>query len=64
MIADAYYIGKVLYPEQFSDVDPEKKADEIFTMFVGKPVYTDLKGPLGGFRKIDDLIFSHFLKVL
>jgi len=53
MIADAYYIGKVLYPEQFSDVDPEKKADEIFTMFVGKPVYTDLKGPLGGFEKIE-----------
>jgi len=53
MIADAYYIGKVLYPEQFSDVDPEKKADEIFTMFVGKPVYSDLKGPLGGFEKIE-----------
>jgi len=27
MIADAYYVGKVLYPEQFTDVDPEKKAE-------------------------------------
>lgn len=53
MIADAYYIGKVLYPEQFSDVDPEKKADEIFTMFVGKPVYSDLESTLNGFQQIE-----------
>ncbi len=53
MIADAYYVGKILYPEQFNDVDPEKKADEIFTMFVGKPVYSDLKTQLGGFKQVE-----------
>jgi iron complex transport system substrate-binding protein len=36
-LADAYYIGKVLYPDKFKDVDPEKKADEIFQVFLGKP---------------------------
>jgi len=53
LIADAYYVGKVLYPEQFSDVDPEKKADEIFVKFVGKPVYNEMKAVQGGFKKID-----------
>jgi len=41
IFVDAYYMGKVLYPSQFADVDPVQKADEIFTMFVGKPLYQD-----------------------
>lgn len=53
LIANAYYIGKILYPDQFSDVDPEKKADEIFVKFVGKPVYKDLKESQGGYKKIN-----------
>ncbi|NYB27596.1 MAG: iron ABC transporter substrate-binding protein [Methanobacteriaceae archaeon] len=53
MIADAYYVGKVLYPEQFTDVDPEKKADEIFVKFLGKAIYNDLKAQYGGFKKLD-----------
>ncbi len=40
IIANAYYIGKVLYPKQFKDVDPEKKADEIYSFLVGKPVFS------------------------
>lgn len=52
-IADTYYIGKVLYPERFSDVDPVKKADEIYAFLVGKPVYETLKEQFGGFGKID-----------
>lgn len=42
-LADAYYVGKVVYPDRFADIDPEKKADEIYTMFVGKPVFSQLK---------------------
>jgi len=53
LIADAYYVGKIVYPEQFSDVDPEKKADEIFEKFVGKPVYKQMKAAQGGFKKIE-----------
>jgi iron complex transport system substrate-binding protein len=53
MIADAYYVGKVLYPEQFSDINPEKKADEIFVKFLGKAIYNDLKAQYGGFKKLD-----------
>jgi iron complex transport system substrate-binding protein len=50
-IADAYACGKVLYPDKFSDVDLPKKADEIYTFFLGKPVYQRMKkdfGELGG----------------
>jgi iron complex transport system substrate-binding protein len=42
VIADAYYIGKLLYPEKFKDISAEKKADEIYSFFVGKPVYKEL----------------------
>ena len=34
-IADAYYAGKIIYPEQFSDVDFNKKAEEIFNTMIG-----------------------------
>ncbi|RPI37153.1 MAG: iron ABC transporter substrate-binding protein [Methanoregulaceae archaeon] len=49
VLADAYFIGKTLYPEQFTDVDPEQKADEIYTMLDGKAVYSDMKMLFGGF---------------
>lgn len=50
-IADAYACGKVLYPEKFSDVNLPKKADEVYSFFLGKPVYQQMKkdfGELGG----------------
>jgi iron complex transport system substrate-binding protein len=49
VIADAYYIGKILYPEHFADVEPAAKADEIYTMLDGKPVYADMQRIFGGF---------------
>ncbi len=34
-LASAYYIGSVLYPEAFADVDFEARAEEIFSLFLG-----------------------------
>ncbi len=51
-LADAYYIGKVLYPQKFKDINPEKKADEIYTFLVGKPVYKEMKKHIGGFGRL------------
>ena len=52
-MSDAYYIGKVLYPEQFKDIDPEKKADEIYKFLLGKELYSQLANDYGsGFKKI------------
>ena len=42
-LANAYYIGSILYPEQFSDIDPAKKADEIYRRVVGREVFEQLK---------------------
>ncbi|WP_456368424.1 iron ABC transporter substrate-binding protein [Thermococcus sp.] len=52
-IADAYYIGKVIYPERFKNIDPVEKANEIFTFLLGKPVYNELAEEFGGFGKIN-----------
>lgn len=39
VLADAYFVGKILYPERFEDVRPAEKADEIYEFLVGKPVF-------------------------
>ncbi|WP_288004382.1 ABC transporter substrate-binding protein [Thermofilum sp.] len=55
-LADAYFMGKVLYPEQFKDVDPAKKADEIYRVFLGKPLYEEFVRGFGrGFGSLSDL---------
>lgn len=46
VLANAWFAGKTLYPEEFADVEPAKKADEIFTFLVGKPVFRDLDSAL------------------
>ena len=51
-LADAYYAGTVIYPEQFADIDIAEKADEIFTMLLGEPVYDDLVENGYAFRQI------------
>ncbi|MGQ9498286.1 MAG: iron ABC transporter substrate-binding protein [Desulfotomaculales bacterium] len=52
-IADAYYAGKVIFPEQFKDIDPAKKADEIYHFLLGKPLYEQMAKNCGGFKKLD-----------
>ncbi len=50
VLTDAYYIGTALYPDQFSDIDPIAKADEIYTFLCGAPLYdqmVDIYGPFG-----------------
>ncbi|WOF17284.1 iron ABC transporter substrate-binding protein [Methanoplanus sp. FWC-SCC4] len=42
VLADAYYIGKVLYPDNFKDIEPKAKADEIFEFLVAKPVFDQM----------------------
>lgn len=52
-LADAYYIGTVLYPEQYSDIDPVKKFNEITQKLLGKDLYDAVaKEYYGGYQKI------------
>jgi iron complex transport system substrate-binding protein len=52
VLADAYFIGKTLYPDRFTDIDPEQKADEIYNFLDGKPVYPEMKSLFGGFKEL------------
>ena len=51
-LADAYYAACVMYPEQFQDIDPVAKAEEIFDMLLGVNPYADLKEAGYEFRPI------------
>ncbi|WP_292346553.1 MULTISPECIES: iron ABC transporter substrate-binding protein [unclassified Methanoregula] len=53
VLANAYYMGKILYPDQFSDVDAGKKADEIYSELDGKPVYAEMQALFGGYKPLD-----------
>jgi len=44
VLANAYFVGKVLYPERFEDVDAVGKADEIYEFLVGGRVFEELNG--------------------
>ena len=48
ILADAYFIGTVLYPDRFNHVDAKEMADEIFTFLVGKPVFGQLDNAFQG----------------
>ncbi|MGB9926868.1 MAG: iron ABC transporter substrate-binding protein [Methanosarcina sp.] len=54
VLANAYFVGKVLYPDRFEDVDPQAKADEIYSFFLGKPAFSDLNAQYNnlGFSQI------------
>lgn len=41
-IADAYYAGTVLFPEQFADVDIAAKTDEILDFLLGEAYYDEM----------------------
>lgn len=53
LLADAYYIGKTVYPDPFSGVDPVEEANEIYEFLVGEPVYSEMKEAFGGFGRIE-----------
>lgn len=54
-LANAYFIGKLLYPEQFEDINPVTKADEIYTFVVGEPVFDLLSA------NVDNLSYQRVL---
>ncbi len=47
-LADAYYVGKILYPERFKDISPRDKADEIYTFLLGSPVFDEMNSVFEG----------------
>lgn len=52
MLINAWYAGKVLFPDQFQDISTREKADEILTRFTGKPIENKLRARWGDYRNI------------
>jgi iron complex transport system substrate-binding protein len=42
VLANAWFIGKTVYPDRFKDTDPEAEADRIYTFLVGEPVFRQM----------------------
>lgn len=48
-LANSWYIGRLLYPSRFADINPALKTDEICRTFVGISCYDALRREFGGF---------------
>jgi iron complex transport system substrate-binding protein len=64
VLANCYFVGKLLYPDRFTDISPKNKADEIFEFLVGKPVFFELDKAFHSlaYNKIDLNNLSNFIK--
>lgn len=51
-IADAYYAGTIIFPEQFADVDFNEKAEEIFNTMIGTDYLANLDTAGVGFGQL------------
>lgn len=55
LLANSYFIGKILYPDRFADLVPEQKTAEIIKTFVGADVFYWLKEGYSGFCQVEFL---------
>lgn len=52
VLANAWYAGKIMYPELFADINFEKEAREIYRFMLGKDVYDQMKEMYDGWEEI------------
>ena len=48
IFANAYFLGTLLHPDRFADIDPAARADESFAFMVGKPLFAEMNRRFGG----------------
>ncbi len=48
-LCTGYFIGKILYPEEFSDIDIDEKVDEIVEFMLGAEGYSEVLKEYGGY---------------
>jgi iron complex transport system substrate-binding protein len=51
-MANAWYAGKILYPDAFIDIELARKTDEILDAFLGKKIYHELMSSSIGFTNL------------
>ncbi len=52
VLTDSYYIGKVIYPDQFKDVEIKQKSNEIFQKLFGTKLHKEMVENYGELEKI------------
>jgi iron complex transport system substrate-binding protein len=52
-LTDVYYVGTILYPNQFADINPSQKADEIYSFLCGAPLYDQMVNNFGPFGPVN-----------
>lgn len=52
MLSNALFMAKAAYPDQYKDLDPEKKAGEVIKAFTGQNVFDVIKKDSGGYKRI------------
>jgi iron complex transport system substrate-binding protein len=53
LLVNATFVGSVLFPEQFSGVDIQRKANDIYEHLHGEPVYDKQQSAFGGLTALD-----------
>nr|WP_320049978.1 ABC transporter substrate-binding protein [uncultured Desulfuromonas sp.] len=53
VLAETYYMGTILYPEVFADVDMAATADDFYRFFVGAPLYREMAALFGPFAPMN-----------
>lgn len=53
ILANAYFVGKTLYPDRFDDIDIESKVNSIFERMLGEPLYDELLQAYDTYRKLE-----------
>ncbi|MFP4001351.1 MAG: ABC transporter substrate-binding protein [Thermoplasmata archaeon] len=54
VLANSYYIGKILYQDRFEDIKIEEKTDEIYRKLLGEGVYPEMNETFGGYENLQD----------
>ena len=54
ILCNAFFIGKVLYPEEFEDIEIREKCNEIYGMFLGTSVYDNMMEKFEAYRRVED----------
>jgi len=52
VLVNTYFIGSVIYPEQFADLDFTETADQIYTLFLGKTVLQEMIEVHGDYERV------------
>ncbi len=57
VLANSYYVGKILHPKEFADIDPEHKADEIYKKLLKKELFQEINESFShkAFKKLGKL---------